>query len=114
MSDTVFRFSFRSGVDLTEVEATLHLAILAGEGLFGEARVRMEVTYLLDAAQRVVLLDGRTSAGDAVVRIFTSFITREFGEDSFVASRCRSDMHPRQGKRSGRRRLPRHLTARRG
>jgi len=95
MSDSVFRFLFRAGVDLTEVEATLHLSILAGEGLFGEARVRMEVAYHLDAAQRVVLLDGRTSAGEAVVRIFTAFVSRELGEDAFEVRRTSQPINPR-------------------
>lgn len=94
MSDTVFRLSFRSGVDLIEVEATLHLAIVAAEGLFGEARVRMEVSYHIDAAQRIVLLDGRTGAGDAVVRVFTAFITREFGEDAFDVRRTSQPITP--------------------
>ncbi len=87
MSDTVFRFSFRAGIDLTEVEATLQLAIVAAEGLFGEARVRMEVAYHVDAPRSMILIDGRTGAGDAVVRIFTAFVTREFGEDAFHVRR---------------------------
>lgn len=95
MSDTVFRFSFRSGIDLTEVEATLHLAIVAAEGLFGEARVRMEVAYHIDAAHSVILIDGRTAAGDAVVRVFTAFTTREFGEDAFEVRRTSQPINPR-------------------
>lgn len=101
MNDTVFRFAFRLGVNLTEVEATLHLAILAGEGLFGEARVRMEVAYHLDTPRWVVLLDGRTSAGDAVVRIFTAFITREFGEDAFGVRRVGGPIRERSSVPAG-------------
>ena len=94
MNDNVFRFAFRPGTDLTEVETTLHLAIVAAEGLFGEARVRMEVAYDLDTAKSVVLIDGRTGAGDAAVRIFTAFITREFGEDSFEVRRTSQSISP--------------------
>lgn len=94
MSDTVFRFSFRSGIDLIEVEATLHLAIVAAEGLFGEARVRMEVSYHVDAPHSVILIDGRTGAGDAVIRVFTAFITREFGEDAFEVRRTSQPITP--------------------
>lgn len=95
MSDSVFRFAFRPGVNLAEVESTLHLAILAGEGLFGEARVRMEVAYHVDTPHSVILIDGRTSAGDAVVRVFTAFITREFGEDAFEVRRTSQPINPR-------------------
>jgi len=61
---------------------------------FGEARVRMEVAYDLDTAKSVVLIDGRTGAGDAAVRIFTAFITREFGEDSFEVRRTSQSISP--------------------
>lgn len=87
MHTSVYRFAFSRGVDLAEAEATLHLAILAAEGLFGEARVRMEVAYHADAPRSVIVVDGHTPAGDAVVRIFTTFVTREFGADAFSVRR---------------------------
>jgi hypothetical protein len=87
MNTAVFRFTFAPGVDLTEAEATLQLSILAAEGLFGEARVRMEVSYHADAPRSVIVVDGSTPSGDAVVRIFTSFLTREFGPEGFSVRR---------------------------
>ena len=84
MNTAVFRFSFSPGVDMTEAEATLQLAILASEGLFGEARVRMEVSYHTDAPRSVIVVDGCTPPGDAAVRIFAAFLTREFGADAFT------------------------------
>lgn len=87
MHTSVYRFSFSRGIDLAEAEATLHLAILAAEGLFGEARVRMEASYHMDAPRAALLVDGGTPVGDAVVRIFTTFVTREFGADAFAVRR---------------------------
>lgn len=84
MNTAVFRFSFAPGVDMTEVEATLQLAILASEGLFGEARVRMEVSYHADVPRSIIVVDGCTAPGDAAVRIFAAFLTREFGADAFT------------------------------
>lgn len=94
MHTAVFRFSFARGVELAEAEATLHLAILAAEGLFGEARVWIEVSYHADAPRSVILVDGHTPAGDAVVRIFTSFLMREFGADGFAVRRVTSPRTP--------------------
>jgi len=84
MKTNVYRFRFAPGIDLTQAEATLHLAILACEGLFGEARVRMEVSYHIDAPRAMFTVDGGTSAGDAVVRIFAAFLSREIGADGFA------------------------------
>ena len=93
MNTAVFRFSLAKGtggVDLTEAQATLRLAILAAEGLFGEACVRMEVSYHTDAPRSAIYVDATTPSGDAVVRIFTAFLSREFGPDRFTVRRLPS------------------------
>lgn len=79
----VYRFCFARSINMMEAEATLQLAILASEGLFGEARVRIEVSYLIDAPRCVIVVDGGTPSGVAVARIFAAFLTREFGADGF-------------------------------
>jgi len=87
LKTNVYCFTFAPGVDLTEAEATLHLAILACEGLFGEARVRMEVSYCIDPPRSALTVDGCTPAGDAAVLIFAAFLTQEFGPDGFTVGR---------------------------
>ncbi|MFO0875665.1 MAG: hypothetical protein U0575_17100 [Phycisphaerales bacterium] len=87
MTTSVFRFTFASGVGLCEVESTLQLSILAAEGLFGEARVRMDASYLADAPRSVIVVDGSTPVGDAIVRIYTGFLTREIGPEAFHVRR---------------------------
>ena len=84
MKTAVYRFTFGSAVDLTEAETTLQLALLAAEGLFGESRVRMDASYHVDPARSVILVDGSTPTGNAIIRIFTAFVTREFGADAFT------------------------------
>lgn len=91
---SVFRFSFAPAVDLVEAEATLTLAILAAEGLFGESRVRTEVTYYADAPRSSIAVDGSTESGAAVVRIYISLLTREFGADAFTVRRMASPRPP--------------------
>ena len=87
MRTDVFRFTFDPAVDMLEVEATLQLAIVAAEGLFGEARTRMDAAYFVDAPRATMLVDGNTAVGNAVIRIFTTFATHEFGADAFSIRR---------------------------
>lgn len=93
MNTSVFKFTFGAGVALVDVEATLQLAILAAEGLFGESRVRMEVSYHCDAPRSTIVVDGSTGPGDAVMRIYTGFLTREIGPDAFSVRRMPSARH---------------------
>lgn len=87
MRTDVYRFTFVRTADLVEAESTLQLAILATQGLLGDACVRMETSYHIDVRRCAILIDGGTTAGNAVVRIFTAFITREFGADAFSVRR---------------------------
>lgn len=78
-----FRFQFEHDVSLTEAEQTLHLALYAVEGLFGEARVRLELSYRMDEPGDAILVNGGSDVGEAVVKIFTGLLLREFGADAF-------------------------------
>lgn len=83
-----YRFIIGNEADFKEAEATLHLAILAAEGLYGESRVRMDVSYRADERCAAILINGGTATGDALVRIFTSLLSREYGPDSFSVRRA--------------------------
>jgi len=83
MSSAAYRYKFNEGVDLLEAESTLHLSILAVEGLFGEARVRMDAAYSVDDTIRALIVDASTEVGQDLNAIFTAFIIREFGTDAF-------------------------------
>src|SRR5688572_2600702 len=87
MTSGIYRFEFTEDVDLEEAEKTLHLAILAAEGIFGPAWVRLDAGYQRDTGRRTIVVDGRTSVGEVVVSVFTSFLTREFGEMAFRVGR---------------------------
>lgn len=87
MTANVFRFGFVPAVPLTEAELTLHLAIYAAEGLHGEARVRLEVSYQLDRSANAIIVDGETEVGATLVKVFTHLLIRQFGEDGFHVRR---------------------------
>ncbi len=78
-----YRYVFHDAVPIAEAEATLHLAILAAQSLFGEARVRMDASYSIDEQRRVCVVDASNDVGRCVCRIFTGYLTREFGDSAF-------------------------------
>ena len=106
MTREVFRFEFEPAVPLTEAEMSLHLAMYAVEGLFGEARVRLEAAYHLDEARRTITVDGTAEVGAAIVKVFTRLVSREFGDDGFHVRRVEAssaaalkDVCPQQNDR---------------
>lgn len=82
-----YRYRFSAEVDLHEAEDTLLLAILAVEGLYGQARVRMDAAYSVDESSRGIIVDASTDVGQDVNAIFTAFLLREFGTGAFQVRR---------------------------
>ena len=87
MTSSAYRYKFRDEANLLEAESTLHVAILAAEGLFGEARVRMDAGYVIDPSIRTLVVDASTAVGQVVCGIFTALVLREFGQDAFNVRR---------------------------
>ena len=87
MFEQAYRYRFADRVDLREAGDTLLLAVLAAEGLFGAAQVRMDAAFATDETIRVIVVDASTDVGDAINRIFTTFLTREFGSGAFCVKR---------------------------
>ena len=83
MEPKIYRFDFDETLSMGDVEATLHLAILAAEGLFGESTVRMDASYSIDDEHRICIVDARNEVGRSISRVFTGYLGREFGETSF-------------------------------
>lgn len=88
MTPNVYRFEFERSVPIEEAEMSLHLALFAVEGLFGQARVRLDASYHVDEPRSAIVVDGNTEVGAAVVRVFTSLLLHEFGGDSFSVRRA--------------------------
>jgi len=87
MTANAYRFQFEPTVPLAEAEMSLHLALYAVEGLYGEARVRLEAGYHVEETRRSIVVDGGTEVGAALVKVFTRLLTREYGEDGFHVRR---------------------------
>ena len=87
MSAHVYRYRFAGKVRMLEVEETFFLSTFAAEGLYGEARVRLDTGYSMSRQKRCLVIDGSTVVGRAICRIFTALAIKEFGADSFKVER---------------------------
>lgn len=86
----VYRFKFDPSVPLEEAELTLQLALVAAEGLYGEARLRVDGGYFVNEDRRTISVDASTTVGQSIVNIYSGFLMREYGSDAFKVSRdCR-------------------------
>ncbi|MBI5787823.1 MAG: hypothetical protein HZA78_03075 [Candidatus Schekmanbacteria bacterium] len=92
MSQTVYRYNFNEKIPLQEVEDSLMLAVLAIECLHGRSLVRLDASFSLDKGKRTCVVDAGTEVGGHIASVFTGFLTREFGEDTFRVERVDGSM----------------------
>ncbi len=87
MECKVYRYRFKEDVSLGEVEESLMLAVLATESVFGRSRVHLDASFCLNKEKRACEVDASTEVGRNIARIFTGFLSREFGEEAFRVER---------------------------
>ena len=83
MNSHAYRFVFTGKINLEEVEASLLLALLVAECLHGRARVRLDSSFRLDRKIRSCVIDAGTEVGRTISRVFSGFLSLEFGEEAF-------------------------------
>ena len=87
MTPEIYRYEFKSHVEMEEVKASLLLSVIASEGMLGRAQITLDSAFRLDEEKRMCVLDGSTPSGRAIALVFTALLQREFGEDSFRVER---------------------------
>jgi hypothetical protein len=100
MASDIFRYDFPTAVAMDDVEASIVLAVLATQGLYGEALVRLEAKHHLDVTGRRCVVDARTPVGSDFNRIFVSFLLREFGDQGFRVERV-DEVGPNERRQEG-------------
>lgn len=79
MTPTTYHFTFKENVCLDAIEDALVLAAIAATAVAkdpGEA-------YEFDARRRTCVIDGRSAAGRALVRVFFAYVLGMFGPRAF-------------------------------
>jgi hypothetical protein len=79
-----FKFQFTDKAGFNEVVATLGLARIAAESLYGVDRVDFEFGYAVNEKLRVVLITTTGQAGYDLVVMFHGFARLEFGRSSMT------------------------------
>lgn len=88
-----YRYSFDKKIPIRDVRDSLMLAALAVECLHGRSLMRLDASFRLNPNKRSCVVDSTTETGRAIARIFTGFITREFGEGTFKVERIEGARH---------------------
>ena len=87
MTGTMYRYTFDDTIPIKEIHSSLTLAVLVAEIIFGRELIRLDAVYRLDIKKRSCVIDGGTTVGRTIARIFSGFLSREFGEEAFTVAR---------------------------
>ncbi|MCG3204974.1 MAG: hypothetical protein KCHDKBKB_01691 [Elusimicrobia bacterium] len=87
MDNGVYKFTFLENIPIKEIEECLFWSGFNTESIFGKARFRLDGSFHLDRPRKFVVIDKSTDVGKHLAQIFTSVISREFGEESFRVER---------------------------
>jgi hypothetical protein len=80
-------YRFRARLKMADVKETLLLAAMAAESLHGRSGVHLDGSFHLDEGARTCTIDASTEVGQDIARIFTGYLTKEFGEGAFHVAR---------------------------
>lgn len=87
MQREIFRYVFADSIDMSDVESSLLLSLIALESLHGESQVRLEASHAMDANRRTCVIDSQTDVGRDLNKLFVGFIRHDLGEDCFRVER---------------------------
>lgn len=87
MSVISVRYQFLESVSFEEVEGALVVAVLAVESLYGPAAVRLGAAYATDPVNHTVIVEAATEIGRDLNRVFTGFLSRDLGPETFRVER---------------------------
>lgn len=87
MSREIYRYTFAEKVPFSEIEESMLLTTMAVESLHGRTSLCLDAAFTMDAKKRTVAVDACTTVGRDIARIFTGYLTRQFGEELFKVER---------------------------
>lgn len=92
MNREIYKYEFSPNLPIQEVERSLALSVLTTESLHGRSQVRMDASFFVDKERHACIVDAETQVGRDIARIFTGYLTREFGEAAFKVKRLSKDV----------------------
>jgi len=86
----VCKFIFDEGIKEDAIEERIALAIITAECTFGQAKVRLNASYLASGNKAVI--DVSSEVGEHIAQVFTGLMTRQYGEDKFTVKRIKGEV----------------------
>ncbi|MCK9554992.1 hypothetical protein M0R36_04145 [bacterium] len=87
----VCRFKFKQKVSKEQIEELITFAVISAECTYGQAKVRLNASYLASDSKAVI--DVSSPVGEHIAEIFTGLLIRDYGEQSFDVERVRDESH---------------------
>lgn len=91
MAAVTYQFSFSDQIPFHEVEESLLLALIATESVHGRSSVKLEASFKIHEQKRLCVIDAETEVGRHIARIFTGYLTQQFGEEAFKVKQLERD-----------------------
>ena len=83
MRREIYQYTFDEAVPFNEIEESMFLATMAVESLHGRSSLRLDSAFTMDSHKQPVAVDASTTVGRDIARVFTGYLTRQFGEELF-------------------------------
>jgi hypothetical protein len=81
---TILRFELTEETDREAAETDLSIAVFAAECVYGQARLRLEMSYALDDNGKICVIRSAGEAGEAAARIFAGLTAARLGEAAYA------------------------------
>jgi len=91
MPGEIYQFMFDKQVPFQEIKESMLLTTIAVESRLGRTQVRLDAVFSMDPENHRCSVDATSEVGRDIARIFTGFITKQFGEEVFKVKRKERD-----------------------
>lgn len=92
MNQLIYRYRFDPEVSMADVGGSLLLAVIAVGSLERDSGLIQDGKHHFKRVCRSVEVEADTTVGESIARIFTSFLSLEFGEQRFKVERTVSSV----------------------
>jgi hypothetical protein len=83
MNGCAYEYRFKGSVEMSAVEDSLLVAVIAAEAIHGRAVVNLDADFDLDETGRICHIDANSGVGRDIARIFVGLLAHDVGEDRF-------------------------------
>ncbi|HRT94000.1 MAG TPA: hypothetical protein P5532_06220 [Planctomycetota bacterium] len=90
----LYRFRFTRRIPDGKIAQRLFLAALNVENLFGEAQMRLDARFRIDRKARMVEIDRGSEVGRCIAKLFSRYMSKEFGDDCYTVERVTEPGEP--------------------